>query len=141
VLTPFLFSLLLLIVFFIWVNVMVAIISEVYQQECDRSLNIQWDEDFDGMQPGVPQPQNDLQAMYPHHPVQSVENEPPPPPVALTPDRCCFHAFAARASAGGHRCTAADWVQILPRAHGGLGPFPRACDGGHARALFCPRSR
>ena len=32
-LTPILFFLLLMVVFYIWVNVMVAIISDVYQQE------------------------------------------------------------------------------------------------------------
>ena len=74
--------------FFIWVNVMVAIISEVYQQECDKSLNVTWDEDFPSMRPGAPQPQNDLDAMRLHYPVQSLENEATPQPVALTPDRC-----------------------------------------------------
>ena len=88
ILTPFLFSLLLLIVFFIWVNVMVAIISEVYQQECDNALTVSWDEDFESMSPDVPQPQNDLAAMRLHYPVVSTDREKPPEPVALTPDRC-----------------------------------------------------
>lgn len=88
VLTPFLFTLLLLIVFFVWVNVMVAIISEVYQQECDDALNISWDEDFPSMSPSVPQPQNDLDAMRLHYPVQSLSNEASPQPVALEPERC-----------------------------------------------------
>lgn len=88
ILTPFLFTLLLLIVFFVWVNVMVAIISEVYQQECDDALNISWDEDFPRMSASVPQPQNDLDAMRLHYPVQSLSNEAAPQPVALEPERC-----------------------------------------------------
>lgn len=111
ILTPFLFTLLLLIVFFIWVNVMVAIISEVYQQECDNALKVSWDEDFPSMSPGVPQPQNDLDAMRMHYPVQSLENEGPPKPVSLTPDRCgvacmftcfAFSPVASSVSGGGH---------------------------------------
>lgn len=88
ILTPFLFSLLLLIVFFVWVNVMVAIISEVYQQECDNALRVEWDEDFEAMSADIPQPQNDLAAMRLHYPVVSTDREKPPEPVALTPDRC-----------------------------------------------------
>lgn len=112
ILTPFLFTLLLLIVFFIWVNVMVAIISEVYQQECDQSLNVAWDEDFTSMQPGAPQPQNDLEAMRLHYPVQSLENEASPQPVALTPDRCppphCHEHAACSAPLRGMR------IQCMP---------------------------
>ena len=88
ILTPILFSLLLLIVFFIWVNVMVAIISEVYANEMDRSLIIAWDEDFRTMHPDVLQPDNDTEAMYKHRPRATHLQQPPPDPVALTPSRC-----------------------------------------------------
>ena len=86
-LTPFLFSLLLLIVFFIWVNVMVAIISEVYQQENEKSLNIQIDDDFNSMEPDMEQPQNDLKAMRYHTPVLAHSNLGHPELIRLTPDR------------------------------------------------------
>ena len=88
IITPILFSLLLLIVFFVWVNVMVAIISEVYAQECDRSLKISWDTDFPAMQPNVLQPGNDVDAMVPHRPLRSHPEQVTPPAVALTPDKC-----------------------------------------------------
>jgi hypothetical protein len=92
ILTPVLFSLLLLIVFFVWVNVMVAIISEVYQQECDATLVVNFDEDFESMLPHVPHPANDMDAMRPHLPVQCADDEDMPEPVALTPERCaCSH--------------------------------------------------
>ena len=96
VITPILFSLLLLIVFFVWVNVMVAIISEVYANECERSLNIAFDADFRTMAPDVLQPGNDLDAMVPHAPARSHPDQPQPHAVALTPDRRA--ARSARAS-------------------------------------------
>jgi hypothetical protein len=87
-LTPLLFSLLLLIVFFIWVNVMVAIISEVYQQECDAVLNMQIDDDFGSMEPEIEQPQNDLKAMRYHTPVLADPSMHHPKMLRLTPDKC-----------------------------------------------------
>jgi Polycystin cation channel len=96
ILTPILFSLLLLIVFFVWVNVMVAIISEVYAQEVDRSLNIIFDEDFRAMLPDVLQPGNDMEAMQPHAPRQTHPFQAEPAEVALTADRC---AHAPRGAA------------------------------------------
>ena len=106
--TPILFSLLLLIIFFIWVNVMVAIISEVYAHEVERSLNICWDEDFRGMLPHVLQPENDVDAMQKHLPLRTHAEQPPARAVALTPDRCApFRAparlFSARISSDSGR--------------------------------------
>jgi hypothetical protein len=88
ILTPILFSLLLLIVFFVWVNVMVAIISEVYDQECDRSMKISWDTDFQSMAPNVMQPENDMDAMQLHVPAQTHPGQAKSGMVALTPEKC-----------------------------------------------------
>ena len=78
------------VIFFIWVNVMVAIISEVYAHEVERSLHICWDDDFHGMLPTIAQPENDMMAMQPHKPLQTHDcpELPAPPAVALTPDKC-----------------------------------------------------
>jgi hypothetical protein len=87
-LTPILFFLLLMVVFYTWVNVMVAIISEVYQEENKAYGTLEVDEDYECMMPSIPHPQNDQQAMLPHYPVHSSENDDRVDPVALTPDRC-----------------------------------------------------
>lgn len=89
-LSPILFFLLLLVVFYIWVNVMVAIISEVYQQEYKAYGCIELDEDYDSMLPDVPQPQNDDEAMHLHFPVHASEHSVQDKPIALTPDRCVY---------------------------------------------------
>lgn len=87
-LTPILFFLLLMVVFYIWVNVMVAIISDVYQQEYKAYGSIEVDEDFDSMLPDIPEPQNDQEAMHRHYPVHASDEYVPVDPIALTPDRC-----------------------------------------------------
>lgn len=98
ILTPIVFTLLLLIVFFVWVNVIVAIISEVYAQECDRSLFVEWDADFPCMALDAPQPENDLDAMVPHQPVHTVAGQPTPGIVALTPTKCAAHPRCCNAA-------------------------------------------
>jgi hypothetical protein len=90
ILTPILFSLLLLIVFFVWVNVIIAIISEVYDKECERSMTIFWDKYFPSMQRDVLQPENDAEAMKLHKPVHTIAIGPTPDSVQLTPDRFAF---------------------------------------------------
>ena len=102
--TPILFSLLLLIVFFIWVNVMVAIISDVYSQEVDRSLSIAFDPEFPCLRPDTLQPENDVGAMQPHMPVQTHENVDmaAAEPVALMPDRCGSASGQRACCAGAH---------------------------------------
>ena len=98
ILTPILFTLLLLIVFFVWVNVIVAIISEVYTQEVERSLFVEWDPDFASMALDAPQPENDVAAMVPHQPVHTVAGQAAPAIVALTPFRCAAGSTAKRSS-------------------------------------------
>lgn len=126
-LTPFLFSLLLLIVFFIWVNVMVAIISEVYQQENDRSLNVvQVDDDFQSMEPDVDQPQNDLKGMRYHSPVLADENEGHPAMIRLTPDKCVASVSLTSIKGERVRETVLHEVSVVAAVHTGLqGMMPR----------------
>lgn len=95
ILTPILFSLLLIIVFFIWVNVMVAIISEVYQKESSGNGELARDDLFDSMTAAIRQPNNDVAALVPHQPVRPAAGGPLPPVVALCPSQ---YAPAARQS-------------------------------------------
>ena len=77
---------------------MVAIISEVYQQEYKAYGNIEVDEDFESMLPDIPQPQNDQAAMHSHCPIHAGEDDDHIDPIALTPDRCGYSAVLQEVS-------------------------------------------
>jgi hypothetical protein len=78
---------------------MVAIISEVYQNESEGNGRLVRDEDFDSMTATIRQPENDLAGMVLHRPVRAALGEPLPREVALNPDQCALPPHLLRVDA------------------------------------------
>ena len=66
IVTPILFIVLLIIVFFVWVNLVIAIISNIYELERALVDGFSWDDDYEKMTLDSQHPENDVSAMNEH---------------------------------------------------------------------------